>query len=70
MKFPVLLLLFLSFTFTSSSASAQNVSLNILTQNAGTVNIGGSVYVEITLANTSSSVAVPVNSKGVEIGIA
>lgn len=69
MKFPVLLLLFLSFTFTSSTASAQNVSLNILTQNAGTVNIGGSVYVEITLANTSSSVAVPVNKVRPQISV-
>ncbi len=69
MKFPVFILILLAYFFPSLSITAQNVSLNILTRNAGTVNLGGTVFVEITLANTSSSVSVPVNKVRPQISV-
>ncbi len=69
MKVPVFILLLLLCIITFSVTSAQNVSLNVLTQNAGTVNLGGTVFVEITLANTSSSVSVPVTKVRPQISV-
>jgi hypothetical protein len=63
------IILFLAVAFTFMSAGAQNVSLNVLTQNAGQVNLGGTVFVEITLANTSSSVSVPVTKVRPQISV-
>jgi hypothetical protein len=40
-------------------ASAQNVSINLLSQNAGLVSVGGSIFLEITINNTDNSLAVP-----------
>ena len=47
-----------AFTFIMNAA-AQNVSINVLTQNSGQVNLNGTVFVEVTIANTSSTTAVP-----------
>lgn len=69
MKFSVFTLILLAYFFPSLSSTAQNVSLNILTRNAGTVNLGGTVFVEITLANTSSSVSVPANKVRPQISV-
>ncbi len=63
----IILLLAVAFSFLG--AGAQNVSLNVLTQNSGQVNLGGTVFVEITLANTSSTVSVPVNKVRPQISV-
>ncbi len=63
----IILLLAVAFSFLG--AEAQNVSLNVLTQNSGQVNLGGTVFVEITLANTSSTVSVPVNKVRPQISV-
>lgn len=49
----ITLLLFMVF------CRAQNVSINILTQNSGQVPVGGTVPLEVTICNTDASVAVP-----------
>jgi hypothetical protein len=53
-------LLFLFLAFTSKNAAAQDVLLNILTQNSGVINKNGTAFLEITVCNTSSVIAVPV----------
>ncbi len=53
------MILFFAVAFTFMSAGAQNVSINVLTQNSGLVNLNGAVFVEITIANTSTTTAVP-----------
>ena len=63
------IILFLVVAFSFLGAGAQNVSLNVLTQNSGQVNLGGTVFVEITLANTSSTVSVPVNKVRPQISV-
>jgi len=56
MKLTKLILLFLSGVFFATNASAQaNASLNILTQNTGLVNIGGTVFVQVSVGNTGPS---------------
>ena len=42
-----------------AGARAQNVSINILTQNAGQVSVGGAVALEVTICNTDASLSVP-----------
>ncbi len=59
MKRTFLILLFLEGVLTIMSSAAQNVSINVLTQNAGLVSYNGTVFVEITIANTSSTTAAP-----------
>ncbi|MBP9098177.1 MAG: hypothetical protein KBF74_05130, partial [Ferruginibacter sp.] len=53
------IILFFALAFAFISAGAQNVSINVLTQNSGQVNIGGTVFVQITIANTSTVTSVP-----------
>ncbi len=59
MKQSYLIILFFLSTFAFKVASSQNVSINILTQNSGLVNVNGTVFLEVTICNTSSSVSVP-----------
>ena len=59
MKRSTLFMLFLPIVCTMINATAQNVSINVLTQNAGLVSVNGNVFAEITIANTSSTTAVP-----------
>jgi len=42
------------------AVTAQNVSLNLLTQNSGLVSVGGTVNLEVTVCNTDGAVSVPV----------
>lgn len=53
MKAPVSILLLVLSLFYSTFTAAQNVSINVLTLNSGYVNIGGTVFVQITIANTN-----------------
>ena len=59
MKAPVSILLLVLSLFYSTFTAAQNVSINVLTLNSGYVNIGGTVFVQITIANTSTITSVP-----------
>ncbi len=59
MKLFKMILLFFGVVMAMTS-TAQNVSINVLTQNSGQVSLGGTVYVEITVANTSTTTSVPV----------
>ena len=59
MKVFKLFLIFFVFTCTSKNADAQNVLLNILTQNSGIVNKNGTVFLEVSVCNTSATTAVP-----------
>ncbi len=59
MKLFKLIILFFTVAF-GMSAGAQNVSINILTQNSGQVNLNGTVFLEVTISNTSATTAVPV----------
>jgi large repetitive protein len=49
------------------TASAQNISVNVLTQNSGLVNVGGTVFLEVTVCNTSPTVAAPTNKIRVQV---
>jgi hypothetical protein len=40
-------------------APAQNVSINLLSQNAGLVTVGGNIFLEVTINNTDNSLSVP-----------
>lgn len=42
-----------------NTAISQNILLNVLTQNSGMININGTVFVEVTVCNTNSSISVP-----------
>jgi hypothetical protein len=55
-----LILVFIAAVSTYSSATAQDILLNILTKNSGNVNRKESVFLEVTVCNTSSTIAVPV----------
>lgn len=56
MKLTKLILLFLSGVFFAANAAAQaNASLNILTQNTGLVNVGGTVFLQVSVGNTGPS---------------
>jgi hypothetical protein len=59
MKLFKLLALVLLIAFISNPAVAQNISLNVLTQNSGIINTNGTVFLEVTLCNTNSSISVP-----------
>lgn len=54
------LFLFLAVAFASESAMAQDVLLNILTQNSGAVSKKETIFLEVTVCNTSATTAVPV----------
>ncbi|CAN5871931.1 hypothetical protein BH11BAC4_BH11BAC4_04610 [soil metagenome] len=60
MKIFRLLLIVMSVVCVSKNATAQDVMLNILTQNSGRVNINEQVFLEITVCNTNATVTVPV----------
>ncbi len=56
---PIAVIFFLcSILIISKTGTTQNVSINVLTQNSGYVALGGSVFVEITISNTSTTTAV------------
>ncbi|MBL7727400.1 MAG: hypothetical protein JNM68_06945, partial [Dinghuibacter sp.] len=57
--FKLIILLFTGVLF-FAGARAQNVSINILTQNSGQVSVGGTVDLEVTICNTDASLSVPV----------
>jgi hypothetical protein len=57
--FKLTLLVIISSCLTKNAAS-QDVLMNILTQNSGIINIGGTVFLEITVCNKSSTTAIPV----------
>jgi len=59
MKFFKLFTLVFVSVFISATAVSQNLSLNVLTQNSGVININGTVFLEVTICNTNSSIAVP-----------
>jgi hypothetical protein len=59
MKLFKLFFLLSTFSFLSKNAAAQNVLLNILTQNSGVVNKKEKIFLEITVCNTSSTTTVP-----------
>lgn len=44
----------------AKNAASQDVLMNILTQNSGIININGTVFLEITVCNKSSTTAIPV----------
>ena len=55
-----ILLLILAATLAYKNAVSQNVSMNILTQNSGMISKVETRFVEVTVCNTSSTIAVPV----------
>jgi hypothetical protein len=59
MKFIKLFFLIFVGISTSKSVVCQNVLLNILTQNSGTVTKNGTTFLEVTVCNTSASISVP-----------
>jgi hypothetical protein len=59
MKNLKLIILLFCPVFFSKSSCAQDVLLNILTQNSGLVNVKGTVFLEITVCNKSSTTAIP-----------
>jgi hypothetical protein len=60
MKFMKLMMLLFIGLLCFTGTRGQNVSINILTQNSGEVNVGGTVPLEVTICNTDASVSVPV----------
>ena len=56
--FILFMIVLLSVSF-SNSITAQDVMLNILTQNSGKVNKNEQVFLEITVCNTNATVSVP-----------
>ena len=59
MKLFKLFALVLFSAFISKTAVSQNISLNVLTQNSGMINTNGTVFLEVTVCNTNSSISVP-----------
>ena len=59
MKIFKLLVLVFTCTCMAKSAASQDVLLNILTQNSGLVNKNGTVFLEVTVCNTSSTITTP-----------
>jgi len=59
MKSIKLILLFIAVGFTPKHAAAQDVLMNILTQNYGIINKTGIVFLEITVCNKSATIAMP-----------
>ena len=55
--------------FTCINAASQNVLMNILTQNSGTVSKGGTVFLEITICNTDPTDSVPIYKLRPQISI-
>lgn len=60
MKVYRLIILFFAGILFYSAAQSQNVSINVLTQNSGIVQIGKSVFFEVTINNTDPSLLVGV----------
>ncbi len=46
--------------FNATNATAQNIMLNVLTQNSGVVKINEQIYFEVTISNTNSIKTVPI----------
>jgi hypothetical protein len=59
MKLFKLIILLFTGALSFMGARAQNVSINILTQNSGQVSVGGTVAVEVTICNTDAALNVP-----------
>lgn len=57
--FKLMLLVALS-NFLAKNVASQDVLMNILTQNSGIINLDGTVFLEITVCNKSSTTAIPV----------
>jgi hypothetical protein len=60
MKLFKLIFLVIATSCMSKNAASQDVLLNILTQNSGIINKNGTVFLEITVCNKSSTTAIPV----------
>lgn len=60
MKICNLIIIVITFSCFSKSAASQDVLMNILTQQSGIININGTVFLEITVCNKSSTTAIPV----------
>ncbi len=60
MKIFKLIILLITACCISKNAASQDVLMNILTQNSGIININGTVFLEITVCNKSSTTAIPV----------
>ncbi|MEO6328310.1 MAG: hypothetical protein ABIO55_05235 [Ginsengibacter sp.] len=54
-----LMFMVLAGTFIYLSAVSQNVVLNILTRNSGQVNMGGNLFLEVSVCNTDPTYSVP-----------
>ena len=59
MKLKSTFTLFVAVAFFFGGLRAQNVSINLLTQNAGLVAVGGNVFLEVTINNTDNALSVP-----------
>ncbi len=59
MKLKSILIVFAAVLFFCKDLQAQNVSINLLTQNAGLVAVGGTVFLEVTINNTDNTLSVP-----------
>lgn len=59
MKLKSPFILFATAIFYCTGLNAQNVSINLLTQNAGLVAVGGTVFLEVTINNTDNTLSVP-----------
>jgi hypothetical protein len=60
MKIFNLIILLIAGSSIAKTAASQDVLMNILSQNSGIVNIDGTVFLEITVCNKSSTTAIPV----------
>jgi large repetitive protein len=70
MKIFKLLLLLISTAFAVSNASAQaNAYINILTQNSGQVNLGGTAFIEVTVGNTGPVSSIGVNKVRAQVSV-
>ncbi len=70
MKIFKLILLFIVGSFTALNAASQaNAYVNILTQNSGLVNLGGTVFIEVTIGNTGPVSSIGVNKVRAQISV-
>jgi hypothetical protein len=69
MKFSKLTFLILTSAFVSVRAASQNMMINILTQNSGTVNKGKTVFLEATINNTDPNAYLGIYKLQVKISV-
>ena len=70
MKLVKLLVLFLVSAFMYGTAAGQaNASINVLTQNSGQVNLGGTVYIEVSVGNTGPTSSIGVYKVKTQISV-